>query len=166
MELITQLHDLQKNNLFNSEEISKVITKEELFNIINEAMKNTPQMNNLYSLFDQVREIMFDQGDMNIFEEFLTIKYFYLNSAYGVDTIVLDSIMQLVGPVALDYELESRFLDNDLYNFYVKRYLQFKQNNELTVLKMLNRIDFNQLKLEGEELQKVFAELQKTAGLQ
>lgn len=166
MELITQLHDLQKKDLFNAEEIGKFANIEELFNIIHEVMKNPPQMNNLYSLFDQVREIMFNQGDMNIFEEFLTIKYFYLNSAYELDIIVLDAIMQLVGPVALDYELESRFLDNDLYNFYAKRYLQFKQNNELTVLKMLNRIDFNQLKLEGEELQKVFTELQKTAGLQ
>ena len=168
MELVQQLMDLKKNNDFNKDAILKITTVEMLFyKVLEIKMSKEPNYNNLYSLFDTVRDIMFDNAGINIFEEFITIKYYYLNSMFEVDTILLDALLEIIGPVLLDYELERQFFkDDEFYAFYLNRYNQFKQNNELTVLKIMNRIDLKSFKLEGEELQKTLAELKTTAGLQ
>lgn len=162
MELINKLNELNKNNNLTQEEILKITSKENLFFLLMESKQNTPVYNSVYQLFEELRKNIFEKGEMNIFEEYLTIKLVYLKEVYKVDSIILDSLIILLGPVYLDYELENQFFEEDkFYNFLIKRYKEYKADNELSILKMLNSLDFGSLKLDLKELEGVFEEFKR-----
>jgi hypothetical protein len=166
MELLKQLHALKNEDKFSKEEISQITSVEALFFVVTEAKQNKPNYTNLYSLFEQIRDIMIEQQGFNVFEEFLTIKYFFLESAYNLDTITLDALLRLLGPVELDYELEERYFSNDkFYKYYLERYNQFKHNNELTIFKLLDSLNISDLSVEGEKLEEAVGQLKALAGL-
>lgn len=167
MELEKKLHQLKAKNELDVIHIEEITNVDELFFRMIEVLGSSkPNYRMLYSIFDGIRELMFEQGDLNVFEEFLTIKYAFLEEVYNLDTIILDAILVLIGPVALDFELEERvFKEDEFFNFILQRYNHFKQNNELTVLKLLNSLDISQLQFEGKELQGVIEDLKKSANI-
>lgn len=161
MELIKELHILKEQDKLNVDELNRITSPQNLFFIITEAMlTGKKEYNNLYSLFEEIRAISIEQGGINIFEEFLTLKYFYLESVFGLDTVVLDALMSFIGPVALDYELEKRFLkEDDFYQYYLTRYNQFKQNNEFSMLKLIDSLKIDDLQIEGDKLEELIQEM-------
>lgn len=167
-ELIKQLQELKDNGKLSKENVLALTNIENLFYIISEKKKtNTPNYNNLYSVFDEIRTISIEQEGMNIFEEFLTLKYFYLEYVYSIENVLLDSLMTILGPVLLDYELDNKFLkEDDFFEFYITRYNQFKQNNEFSMLKLINSFKLEDLRLEGANLQSVIQELKESMNIQ
>lgn len=164
LELEKSLLGLRDKGNFRKEEIEKITNSEALMFIITEKkMSKNPQYNNIGGLFDSLRETIFEKGGMNIFEEHLTIKLVYFREVYDVPEIILESLVLLKGPVLLDYELEKNFIEeDDFYRFFMKRYQDFKQNNELTILKMLNAwSNMDNLSLDMEKLQGVLGEFKK-----
>lgn len=139
-ELLQKLKDLQKIGEFNEEKIRELTNEDQIMFLITEkTVLNKPQYNNLGGLFDSLRETIFEKGGMNIFEEHLTIKLVYFREIYGVDEVLLQAAIVIMGPVYLDYKLEQNFTgEDDFYKYFMKRYQDHKMNNELTILKMLN----------------------------
>lgn len=164
--VIIKLNDIKEKNIFSVEEINKITNQEELVFIIKNAIETTaPEYNNknLFFLFETLRENIFEQGGMNIFQENIILKIIYLKELYNIDSIIFESLIVLKGFLLLDYELEKDFLEKDnFYQFFLKRYNEFKKDNELTILKMLNMIsNIEDLPDNIEELQGVFNNLKQ-----
>lgn len=167
MELINQLKELQKNNQLNAAEINKVTDVEGLFFIINEAiLTEAKNYNNLYLVFEEIRNLAEKEKGLNIFSENLIIKFYYFMNLYGVDRIIFDSLVELLGPVYLDFELENRFMDDDFSKYYFKRYREFKQDSELSLYRILNAMDVKGLKVEGDELKQQYEEMRKLLNIE
>ena len=163
MTLIESLKSLQESKKFTKEELLAITNVEELFyEILGKTVNETPNYENLYGVFDDIHERMYETN-YNVFQEYLNLKYYYLVEVYSVDLVVLTSLMEIIGPVALDYELEKRFfLEDDFYKFYLGRYDQFRRNNEFSIYKLVKSMNINDLKVEGEELNKTVRDLKKT----
>lgn len=165
MELLKQLQDLEQQKKLTEEELLKITSTEELKLLLEELMSaGKGDRNNLLSFFDELRELTIKDSGMNIFQEHLTLKFFYLKQVYGVEEVCLYSLMELMGPVVLDYYLETEVVNDDkFYLYYVNKYQEYKNNNEFTIFKLLDRLDIKDLKLEGEELQKLVDNMAKLA---
>ena len=162
MELITQLKELQEKNLFDAANISQYTNQEELLFNLRDAVVDTPNYEGLYDLFELIRENTFENGGVNVFQEYLSIKLVYFKQVYDFDSILMQSLITLMGPVKLDFILEKDFLQNDeFYSFFIKRYEDFKHNNELSILKMLKDFDFGKLSIDSDQLMSALGEIQK-----
>lgn len=165
MELQKQLQELMEQKTLSPETILALTTKENLLFLLAEA-KNSERgdFNDLYSFFDDLRANSIKESGMNIFQEHLTIKFFYIQKIYKLDEVYMYALMHLMGPVMLDYYLETEILNDDaFYAYYIKRYNEYKTNNEFTIFKLLDRLNINDLKLEGEELQKLVDKMSELA---
>lgn len=162
-ELVKKLETLKRKDNFKRENILNITTIEDLFFIVTERkMSEEADYSNLYDLFDLLRERTFDKGGINVFEEYLTLKIVYFREVYNLPSIILEALMVLIGPVKLDFELEKNYLEDDeFYSFFIKRYEDFKHNNELTILKMLNMYNMEDLKADQEQLQGAIEQLKK-----
>lgn len=162
-ELIHQLETLKRKNNFNNKSILEIASIEQLRFLITEAvMSEEADYSNLYDLFDLLRDRTFEKGGINVFEEYLTLKIVYFREVYNLPSIILEALMVLIGPVRLDFELEKNHLkDDEFYSFFIKRYEDFKRNNELTILKMLNMYNMEDLKADQEQLQGAIEQLKK-----
>lgn len=168
MELINNLKALLEENKFNKEEILKITSSEDLFFILFEAVQTKEkEYNNLFNVFEEIRSIAEENRGMNIFSENLTLKFYYFSFVYSIDSIVLNSLLEILGPVYLDFELEKRFIKEDEFaQFYFKRYREFRQDSELSLYRILEKMDVNALKLEGEEIQTQFAKMRNILGIE
>lgn len=161
MELIKKLEELQVQQKFNKEEILKITSTDELIALVREQIFQEPNNNALYRFFDDLRETIIEKEGLNIFEEDLILKFFYFEKVYNIKEIVLYALMEVWGPVLLDYKLEREILDeDDFFQFYIKKYNQFKTNNEFTIFKLLKSLDINDLKLEQAELEQLIKKLE------
>lgn len=163
MELIKQLEDLQNNNQFDKEHISEIINEDALLLKLREKIISiTPQYNTLYDLFEIIRNNAFEEGGINVFQEYLSIKLVYLQEVYNFDRLFTQALIALIGPVYLDFIIDNDFLAEDtFYKFFMKRYEDFKHNNELSILKMLKELDFSKLSVDNEQLLSVLGDIQK-----
>lgn len=167
MELLKQLQELQEKNLFNGMNILEVTNTEELMFIITEkSFEKEGKLNNLYSYFEELRAMKIKEGGLNIFQEHLTLKYFYLVNVYLIEEIIMDALLHLIGPVELDYLLEEVLEEDKRFKHYMKRYTEFKNDNEVTIFKLLNQLDIGELNMEVGELGDVMKQLQEFAGLE
>lgn len=168
MELINNLKALLEENKFNKEEILKITSSEDLFFILFEAVQTKEkEYNNLFNVFEEIRNLAEENRGMNIFSENLTLKFYYFSFVYGIDSIILNSLLEILGPVYLDFELEKRFIKEDEFaQFYFKRYREFRQDSELSLYRILEKMDVNALKLEGEEIQTQFAKMRNILGIE
>lgn len=165
MELIKELELLEKDGKLNIHEVSKLTSVDQLMFLIKEqVVVAIPDYTKLYNVFEELREVRYAEA-FNVFQESLNLKYYYFNSVYGVNIIVLNAILLFIGPVALDYELEEILADNKFYKFYIKRYEDFVKNNEYSVYRLITdlvkNLDIQELVKNNEELQSTIKELEK-----
>lgn len=161
MELITNLKNLKNQDLLNKDEILKITNQESiLFYIREKFLNNQPNYASLYSVFDEIREILIESKDFNTFNEFLILETNYLNLVYNIDVVLIEALIYITSPVYTDYILLNDFLSQDkFYEFYLNRYSSFKQNNELSIMKMFNSLDVSLLGQEGDKILAVAKEL-------
>ena len=161
MELITNLENLKNQDLFNKEEVLKIVDQDTLLFYIREKfLSQKANYSSLYSVFDEIREILIESKDFNIFNEFLILETNYLNLVYGIEVVVIEALIHITSPVYTDYILATDFLSQDkFYGFYLDRYNSFKQNNELSIMKMFNSLDVNLLGQEGDKILAVAKQL-------
>lgn len=166
MNILESLTELEKSGNFNKEGIlSSGIDAEALFFMVSELVaNNSPEYDDLFPVFEELREVELKKGKLNIFEEYLTIKINYLQTVYKVNPLILNALAHLVGIVYLDFEFGERYFNDDkFFTFYIKRFNEFKHSNEITALKILNNLDLDSLHTEGEQLNKLIEELQTLA---
>lgn len=162
--MINNLKILQKQNKLNKEEILAITSKEELIFTLRENMFKNAELNNLYTYFQELRELIIEKEGINIFEEHLSIKFFYLQTVYGVEEVILYALLELLGPVFLDYVLETEILNEDnFYNYYLTKYKEYKSDNQMTIFKLLSKLDIGDLKIAQEDLDEAMKELKKYA---
>lgn len=163
MELIKQLEELNNKNNFTREEVVKICTPEDIFFLLQEKTQGEPNYLALYDIFEDIRlHVLETETSLNIFEEHLILKIYFLNQAYDISTLVLNALTLLIGPVLADYQLENRFFkDNEFAKYYFGRYQEYKQNNELNIFRLIKDMDVSTMTKQGEQLDSLFSEMKE-----
>lgn len=158
--ILNKLEELERQNNLEKENILQQMSKEDLIFLLTEQMAQEPNYNNLYGYFEELREITIEKNGINIFEESLNLKFFYLNNVYGVPDILMIALLKVLGPVVLDYYLEEEFLKDDkFFKYYLAKHKEYKQSNEITIFKLLEKFDLGLLSEEAKKLEFIGEEL-------